>query len=155
MKKESFDDLFIFEDSLIASSMNEMIGELDSTTMLNSNVGEGLPKALSKNNMVECFKQSYHNLLIHEKIQLSFLHESSKLDKMTSMCVACKKTISCSIHICTNLTFPENNGLIYALASFEKRFDLVLCMDSLMGVKNTILDEENEALFCLHTTTTK
>ena len=65
---------------------------------------------------------------------------------MTSTCVACKETISRSIHICTNLTFPENNGLIYALASFEKRFDLVLCTDSLMGVKNTVLDEENEAL---------
>ena len=60
MRKESFDDLFIFEDSLIAPSMNETIGELGSTIMLNSNdVGEGLPKALSKNNVVECFKQSY------------------------------------------------------------------------------------------------
>ena len=102
--------------------MNEMIGELDSTIiMLNSNdVGEGLPKALSDNNVVECFKQSYHNLLICEKIQLSFLCKSSKLDKMTSMCVACKETVSRSVHICTNLTFLENNGLIYASASFEK-----------------------------------
>ena len=52
-KKESSDNLFIFEDSLIAPSMNEMIGELDSTIMLNSNVGEGLPMALSENNVVE------------------------------------------------------------------------------------------------------
>ena len=103
---------------MIALFTNEMIGELDSTIMLNSNVGEGLPKA--ENNVVECFKQSYHNLLIREKIQLSFLHESSKLDKMTSTCVACKETTSRSIHICTNLTFPENNGLIYASASFKK-----------------------------------
>ena len=103
--------------------------------------------------MVECFKQSYRDLLIHEKIQLSLLHESSKLDKMTSTCVACKETVSRSVHICTNLKFPENNGLIYASTSFEKRFDLVLCTDSLMGVKNTVLDEENEALFFLHTTT--
>ena len=120
-----------------------MIGELDSTIiMLNSNdVGEGLLKALSENNMVECFKQSYCNLLIREKIQLSFLCESNKLDKMTLTCVACKETVSHSIHICTNLTFPENNGLIYASASFEKRFDLVLCTDLLMGVKNTVLDD--------------
>ena len=76
----------------MAPSTNETIGELDSTTLLNSKVGEGkrLPKALSENNVVECFKQSYRDLLIHEKIQLSLLHKSSKLDKMTSTCVACK-----------------------------------------------------------------
>ena len=53
--------------------MNETIAELDSTIiMLDSNDVGGLLKALSENNMVECFKQSYRNLLIRERIQLSY-----------------------------------------------------------------------------------